>query len=81
MILKLQIIEALSPEDIVPEVIDTELPLFGDDPGIDPTDAPSQVVLPDTGNGIQGTISNNGNEMLFSVRTIADHIQTTKGKP
>ncbi len=79
--LKKQIIEELYLEDIVPEEIDTELPLFGDGLGLDSIDALSLVVLLDKEYGVQVTDPDEGKAILYSVRTIADYIQATTGNP
>ncbi len=79
--LKQQIINELYLEDITPEEIDTELPLFGDGLGLDSIDALSLVVLLDKEYGLQVTDPDTGKAVLYSIRTIADHIQSGQGKP
>ena len=72
--LKQQIIEALYLEDIVPEEIDADSALFEDGLGLDSIDALSLVVLLEKEYGIQVTDPEQGRAVLFSVRTIAEHI-------
>ena len=43
--LKVQIIESLNLEDITPEEIDTEAPLFGDGLGLDSIDALEIMII------------------------------------
>lgn len=78
--LKQQIIEELYLEDIKPEEISTELSLFGDGLGLDSIDALSLVVLLDKEYGVQVTDPEEGKAILYSIRTIADHIQACAGK-
>ncbi len=79
--LKEQIIEELDLEDMKPEEIITEEPLFGEGLGLDSIDALSLVVLLEKEYGIQVVDPEQGLAVLYSIRTIADHIQTETGNP
>jgi len=78
--LKRQIIEELYLEDIKPEEIDTDASLFGDGLGLDSIDALSLVVLLDKEYGLQVVDPDQGKAVLYSIQTIADHIQAAAGK-
>lgn len=77
--LKKQIIEELYLEDIAPEALDMELPLFEEGLGLDSIDALSLVVLLENVYGIQVTDPEEGKRVLFSIRTIAEHILAKTG--
>jgi acyl carrier protein len=78
--LKKQIIEELYLEDIKPEEIDTDLPLFGDGLGLDSIDALSLVVLLDKEYGLKVVDPDEGKAILYSIQTIVDHIQASAEK-
>jgi len=79
--LKQQIIEELDLEDMKPEEIDTAEALFGEGLGLDSIDALSLVVLLEKEYGIQVVDPDQGLAVLYSIQTIADHIQTETGSP
>lgn len=72
--LKKQIIEALNLEDLAPEDIDTEAPLFGDAGlGLDSIDALELILILERDYGIK-VAPGEGKEVFRSVKTIADYI-------
>lgn len=72
--LKKQIIEALNLEDLAPEDIDTEAPLFGDAGlGLDSIDALELILILERDYGIK-IAPGDGKEVFRSVKTIADYI-------
>lgn len=73
--LKLQIIEQLNMEDIEPEDIDVDDPLFNEGLGLDSIDALELIVLMEKEYGIKLGDSRKGKEVLFSIRTMADYIR------
>ncbi|MFH2130706.1 MAG: phosphopantetheine-binding protein [bacterium] len=79
--LKKQIVAELYLEDIAPDEIDTDLPLFGDGLGLDSIDALSLVVLLEKEYGVQVVDPEEGKAILYSIQTIADHILAQTGKP
>ncbi|MBU2649062.1 acyl carrier protein [bacterium] len=79
--LKKQIVAELYLEDIAPDEIDTDLPLFGDGLGLDSIDALSLVVLLEKEYGVQVVDPEEGKAILYSIQTIANHIQAQTGKP
>lgn len=79
-ILKKQIIEALSLEDMKPEDIDDDAPLFGDGLGLDSIDALELIVLMEKQYGIRLNNSADGKAILASVNTMAQHIAQNRTK-
>ena len=73
--LKTQLIYALNLEEISPEDIDTEAPLFGDEGlGLDSIDALEIILLLDKEYGIKLKNPAEGKSVFYSVRTMADYI-------
>ncbi|MGM9768699.1 MAG: phosphopantetheine-binding protein [Candidatus Cryptobacteroides sp.] len=76
--LKSQLIDALNLEDMSPEDIDTEAPLFGDEGlGLDSIDALEIILLLDKEYGIKLATPAEGKKVFHSVRTMADYIRST----
>ncbi|MBU2515181.1 acyl carrier protein [bacterium] len=76
--LKVQIIEELSLEDLTPEDIQDDEPLFGEGLGLDSIDALSLVVVLDREYGIQIDDPEQGKDILYSIKTIAQYITDNK---
>ena len=72
--LKEQIIEQLNLEDISPEDIENDSPLFGDGLGLDSIDALELIVLLEREYGIKITDPSKGKEIFKSVETMAKFI-------
>lgn len=72
--LKQQIIESLNLEDMKPEDISTDAPLFVDGLGLDSIDALELNVLMEKEYGIKITTTEEGKKILHSVRTMAERI-------
>jgi acyl carrier protein len=72
--LKVEIIEALNLEDMTPEDIDENMPLFGDGLGLDSIDALELIVLLEKNYGIKIEDPKKGKDIFFSVKTIAEFI-------
>jgi acyl carrier protein len=72
--LKKEIIEELSLENMTPEEIDAEAPLFGEGLGLDSIDVLELVVLLDRNYGIKIQASKEGPKIFRSVKTIAEYI-------
>ncbi|MGA2515792.1 MAG: phosphopantetheine-binding protein [Thermodesulfobacteriota bacterium] len=72
--LKKEIIEELNVENMTPEEIDSEAPLFGEGLGLDSIDALELVVLLDKNYGIKIQASKEGPKIFRSVKTIAEYI-------
>ncbi|MCB0755685.1 MAG: acyl carrier protein [Flavobacteriales bacterium] len=74
--LKVQIIETLNLEDLEPSDIDANDPLFGDDGiGLDSIDALELIVLMNKEYNIQIADPEEGKNVFYSIKTMADYIQ------
>ncbi len=76
--LKEQIIEQLNLEDVKPEDIDENAPLFGGGLGLDSIDALELIVLLEKDYGIKIQDSSKGKEIFYSIKTIAEFIKANK---
>lgn len=76
LILKLrkEIINELMLEDIAPEEMDAEAPLFGEGLGLDSIDALELVVLLEKNYGIKIHNPKEGPKIFYSIKTIAEYI-------
>ena len=74
--LKLQIIEQLNLEDVEPDEIDPEEPLFGDGLGLDSIDALELIELLEKEYGIKIENPKDGQKIFFSVKSLAEYIQS-----
>lgn len=78
--LKKEIIEALNLEDITPEDIDADAPLFGSGLGLDSIDALELIVLIDRKYGIKLKDPGKGKEVFKSVNVMAQFITENRTK-
>lgn len=79
--LKAQLIDALNLEEITPEDIDPEAPLFGKDGlGLDSIDALEIILLLDKDYGIKLKNPAEGKQVFYSVKTMADCIRANQNK-
>ena len=76
--IKEQVIEVLNLEDIEPDDIDTDSPLFGDGLGLDSIDALELIVLLEKQYGIKIEDPKDGKKIFYSIRTIAEYIEEHK---
>jgi acyl carrier protein len=72
--LKQEIIAELKLEDLTPEDIDTDTPLFNEGLGLDSIDALELIVLLEKNYGIKIEDPKDGKKIFFSVRTMAEYI-------
>jgi acyl carrier protein len=72
--LKVQIIEQLNLEDMEPDEIDEDEPLFGDGLGLDSIDALELIVLLEKEYGIRIENPKDGQKIFYSVRSLAKFI-------
>jgi len=72
--LKKEIIEVLNLEDLTPEDIDANAPLFGDGLGLDSIDALELIVLMEKNYGIKLEDASQGREIFKSITTMAAYI-------
>lgn len=76
--IKEQVIEVLNLEEIKPEDIDTDSPLFGDGLGLDSIDALELIVLLEKQYGLKIEDPKDGKKIFYSIRTIAEYIESHK---
>lgn len=76
--LKAKIIESLNLQDITPDQIEDESPLFGAGLGLDSIDALELVVMLEKSYGIVIKDIEEGRPAFKSVRTLADFIQARR---
>ena len=73
--LKVQLIEQLNLEDMEPEDIDPEEPLFGEGLGLDSIDALELIVLLEKEYGIKIQNPKDGQKIFYSLNTMAKFIK------
>ena len=73
--LKKQIIEELNLQDIKPEDIDDDAPLFGEGLGLDSIDALELVVLMEKYHGVKILDETVGKKALASISAMAEYIR------
>ena len=78
--LKKQIIEVLNLEEMTPEDIDTDSPLFGEGLGLDSIDALELIVLLEKKYGIRLANPAEGKAIFKSVGSIADFVSKNRKK-
>ena len=78
--LKEQIIEVLNLEDLKPEDIDNDAPLFGEGLGLDSIDALELIVLMERNYGIKLKDPAVGKEIFKSINVMADYIAKNRTK-
>ena len=76
--LKQEIIEVLNLEDVMPEDIDNDAPLFGEGLGLDSIDALELIVLMEKNYGIKLQDPAKGKEIFKSINVMADFIQKNR---
>lgn len=78
--LKNEIIEVLNLEDMTPEDLDSEAPLFGEGLGLDSIDALELIVLMEKNYGIKLANAAEGKAIFKSIRTMAEYIEQHRTK-
>ena len=78
--LKKDIIESLNLEDVKPEDIDNDEPLFGSGLGLDSIDALELIVLLERKYGIKLKDPSKGKEVFQSVNVMAKYIAENRTK-
>jgi len=78
--LKGEIIEVLNLEEIKPEDIVNDAPLFGDGLGLDSIDALELIVLMEKNYGIKLNDPAQGRDVFKSVQVLAEYIQANRTK-
>lgn len=74
--LKQQIIESLNLQDMKPEDIDDNAPLFGEGLGLDSIDSLELIVLLERNYGIKLEDPKESRNILSSVQSMAEYIQS-----
>lgn len=78
--LKEQIIEALRLDDLTPEEIDSQAPLFGDGLGLDSIDALEIIVLLEKQYGIRLANAAEGKTIFTNIDNIAKYVHDNRKK-
>ncbi|MBE6335753.1 MAG: acyl carrier protein [Lentimicrobiaceae bacterium] len=78
--LKEEIIKTLNLEEVRPEDIDENAPLFGEGLGLDSIDALELIVLMEKNYGIKLQDPNQGKEIFKSIVTMAEYVQKNRTK-
>lgn len=78
--IKEQIIEALNLEEITPDDIDNDAPLFGEGLGLDSIDALELIVILEKFYGIKLASPAEGKTIFKSVSSIAAYIEANRTK-
>ncbi len=78
--LKEEIIKALNLEDLTPEDIETDAPLFGEGLGLDSIDTLELIVLLEKKYGIKLATPAEGKQIFSSVRSIATYVDQHRTK-
>ena len=78
--LKKQIIDVLNLEEMTPDEIDADAPLFGDGLGLDSIDALELIVLLEKQYGIKLANPAEGKAIFKSVASIADFVTKNRKK-
>ena len=78
--LKNQIIEVLNLEDVQPEDIENDAPLFGEGLGLDSIDALELIVMMEKVYGIKIKDPAAGKEIFKSISTMADFVSKNRTK-
>ena len=76
--LKEHIIRELNLEDITPEEIDAEAPLFGDGLGLDSIDALEIIPILEKNYGVRLANSTEARPVFYSVKTLAEYVAANR---
>jgi hypothetical protein len=76
--LKEHLIEELNLEEITPEDIDAQAPLFGDGLGLDSIDALEVMLILEKYYGIKIANSTEAKPIFYSVKTLAEYIMQNR---
>lgn len=72
--LKIEVIAQLNLEEVSPDEINPDSPLFGDGLGLDSIDALELIVLLEKKYGIKIDDPKDGKQVFYSIRSMAEYI-------
>ncbi|MBR5325115.1 MAG: acyl carrier protein [Prevotella sp.] len=78
--LKKQIIEVLNLEDVQPEDIENDAPLFGSGLGLDSIDELELIIMMEKNYGIKIKDPSAGKEIFKSINSMAEFVQANRKK-
>lgn len=78
--LKNRIIDVLNLEDVHPEDIDNDVPLFGEGLGLDSIDALELIVMMEKNYGIKIKDPSAGKDIFKSINSIAEFVSKNRTK-
>ncbi len=78
--LKNEIIETLNLDDLKPEDINADEPLFGSGLGLDSIDALELIVLMEKNYGIKLRDASEGKKIFVSIKVMAEYISANRTK-
>lgn len=78
--LKQHLIEELNLEEMTPDQIDADAPLFGDGLGLDSIDALEIILILEKYYGVKLRNTAEAKPVFYSVRTLAQYIQENRPK-
>lgn len=78
--LKKEIITALNLEEMTPDDIENDAPLFGEGLGLDSIDALELIVLMEKKYGIRIENPNKGKDIFKSISTMAEYVKANRTK-
>ena len=76
--LKEHLIEELNLEEITPEDIDAEAPLFGDGLGLDSIDALEIILILEKFYGVKLANTAEAKPIFYSVKTLAEYVMQSR---
>lgn len=76
--LKIHLIEELNLEEMTPEAIDADAPLFGDGLGLDSIDALEVILILEKYYGVKLANVAEAKPVFYSVKTLAEYIMKNR---
>ncbi len=76
--LKEHLIKELNLEEITPDEIDADAPLFGDGLGLDSIDALEIILILEKNYGVRLTNTTEAKPVFYSIRTLAEYVQKNR---
>lgn len=76
--LKVHLIEELNLEEITPDQIDAEAPLFGDGLGLDSIDALEVILILEKYYGVKLANAAEAKPIFYSIKTLAEYVMKNR---